>query len=193
MSEAERYGNYSEEQPRGFEYLTLAFSPSIAPLKQRWRNNGLSADFLGDYVTTFFPDDGNDPKSARSLEVNAAVSFIANELLENAMKFHDETSAMTISIHLELDNKWIRVTATNSLTDRQAERYRESIRELMQGDPLALYLAKMESGQHTGEKVSGIGFLTMINDYATELGWLFEPSGEANGSLRVTSQATLRP
>ncbi len=46
------------------ESLLLRFSPSLLPLRQRWRNNGLSADFLADYVTTFFPKDEGDPASA---------------------------------------------------------------------------------------------------------------------------------
>jgi hypothetical protein len=41
-------GNYKERSGE-CEYLTLAFSPLSAPLRSRWRNNGLSADFLGDY------------------------------------------------------------------------------------------------------------------------------------------------
>ncbi len=70
------------------ESLLLRFSPSLLPPQQRWRNNGLSADFLADYVTTFFPKDEADPASAeRQSTVKGAVNYIANELLENAMKY----------------------------------------------------------------------------------------------------------
>jgi hypothetical protein len=42
------------ELPASQEYLIIGFSPSSIPLKQRWRNNGLSADFMADYLATFF-------------------------------------------------------------------------------------------------------------------------------------------
>ena len=78
------------EQPPSQEYLIIGFSPSSIPLKQRWRNNGLSADFLADYLTTFFPGNEDDPSTIeRQAEIKSAVSYIANELLENAMKFND--------------------------------------------------------------------------------------------------------
>src|SRR5579871_4378680 len=58
------------------EYLTLAFSPLSAPLRSRWRNNGLSADFLGDYVTTFLPSDGNTAADESRLhEIKHAVTY----------------------------------------------------------------------------------------------------------------------
>jgi hypothetical protein len=72
------------------EYLTLAFSPLSAPLHSRWRNNGLSADFLGDYMTTLIPKEGGTVTAdVRQNEIRQAVIYIANELLENAMKYHE--------------------------------------------------------------------------------------------------------
>src|SRR5579863_8771647 len=77
-------GNYQERSSK-CEYLTLAFSPINAPLHSRWRNNGLSADFLGDYVTTFLPTKGGIAAAeSRQNEIKHAVTYIANELLENA-------------------------------------------------------------------------------------------------------------
>src|ERR1700733_1666888 len=71
----------SGERSDQCEYLTLAFSPTSAPLRSRWRNNGLSADFLGDYVTTFLPTNGPEPALAgRQNEIKHAVTYIANEL-----------------------------------------------------------------------------------------------------------------
>src|SRR5882724_10413818 len=97
MSETlDKYG----ERAGDCEYLTLAFSPLSVPLRSRWRNNGLSADFLGDYVLTFLPAEGGfKPDSAMQKEIKHAVIFIANELLENAMKYHQKSQATPIDIH----------------------------------------------------------------------------------------------
>ena len=43
MMMSETLGNYGERAGE-CEYLTLAFSPTSAPLRSRWRNNGLSAE-----------------------------------------------------------------------------------------------------------------------------------------------------
>ena len=37
------------------EYLKLSFSLTSLPIQQRWCKHGLSADFLADYLSTFFP------------------------------------------------------------------------------------------------------------------------------------------
>src|SRR5438477_6913961 len=51
-------GHFGQQSDERAEFLSLSFSPLSAPLRSRWRNNGVSADFLGDYVITFLPADG---------------------------------------------------------------------------------------------------------------------------------------
>jgi len=48
------FGDFMQNLPSSQEYLILSFSPGSIPLRQRWRNNCLSADFLADYLSTFF-------------------------------------------------------------------------------------------------------------------------------------------
>ncbi len=83
------FGNYVEprDEEQEQEYLAIGFSPTSLSIQERWRNNGLSADFLGDYLSTFFPGDDQQARHKRR-EVRAGVSYIANELLENAMKYN---------------------------------------------------------------------------------------------------------
>ncbi|MEN9566801.1 MAG: hypothetical protein RLZZ69_1997, partial [Cyanobacteriota bacterium] len=87
------FGSFIQNLPPSQEYLILSFSPGSIPLRQRWRNNCLSADFLADYLSTFFlGNDDQQPDSQKQAEVKSAVSYIANELLENAMKYGLEKS-----------------------------------------------------------------------------------------------------
>src|ERR1035441_4559025 len=117
-------GNYGQQSGERCEYLTLAFSPLSAPLRSRWRNNGLSADFLGDYVTTFLPATGSTAAAeGQQNEIKHAVTYIANELLENAMKYHEHSIDIPIGIHLELTSTQITVSATNGISNMQAEHY----------------------------------------------------------------------
>ena len=53
------FGEFSELNEKDGEYLKIGFLPNSIPLQQRWRNNGLSADFLAGYVSTFFPVEGD--------------------------------------------------------------------------------------------------------------------------------------
>lgn len=186
---AETFGNYediSQARTQNQEYLNLSFSPSSIPIKQRWRNNGLSADFLGDYFTTFFPKSENDPASLRrQSEIKNAVSYIANELLENAMKFSDERLNHPISIRLMLDKDRIIFSETNGVSREQADSFRTFINKVMSEDPNELYIQQLEENAMT-DSSAGLGYLTMVNDYGAELAWHFEDVGD-NG-VAVTTE-----
>src|ERR1700684_1013071 len=134
MMISQTLGDFGERSSDS-EYLTLAFSPTNAPLRSRWRNNGLSADFLGDYVTTFLPSDGSmtAPEGGQK-EIKHAVTYIANELLENAMKYHEHSIDIPIGIHLELTGTQITVSATNGISNEQAQRYQAFVETILGED-----------------------------------------------------------
>jgi hypothetical protein len=186
------YGTYHEDASTCQEFLNLVFSPSSMPIKQRWRNNDLSADFLADYFSTFFSARDDDPAaSRRQLEIKSAISYIANELLENAMKYCDGTDA-AISLQLQLHGDYVLFVASNGVDAAQAERFQESIGELLAADPGELMIQRLEAGAGQDE-VSGLGFITMLNDYAAELGWKFEfpETLPATGKVITTVKVTL--
>jgi hypothetical protein len=179
--------------PPSQEYLIVGFSPSSVPLKQRWRNNGLSADFLADYFTTFFPSSQSDrAESDRQAEIKSAVSYIANELLENAIKFNDETSQYPISIHLQLHNDKLVFLTTNSISAEATEKFKAFIQELMTSDPNELYIHQLEkSAEDESNTISSLGILTMINDYLAEIGWKFETVQKETEVITVTTMVQL--
>jgi hypothetical protein len=185
------FGDFIADLPTSEEYLIIGFSPSSMPLKQRWRNNGLSADFIADYFTTFFP--GNpDPDKVISMkdEVKSAVSFIANELLENAMKFSDESSQYPVTIQLNLKSNNLVFWVTNSITAQQAEKLQAFIQDLTLGDPGDLFIRQLEKEPSQGE--SGLGLLTMVNDYQAKLGWKFETVQTDPLTIAVTTMVQLK-
>lgn len=173
------FGNFQENFSKDREFLNMGFSPSSLSIQERWRNNGLSADFVADYMTTFFPRK-SDSKSEqlRQSELKHAVSYIANELLENAMKFNFPTSERSIEfgIHL-LDRETAQIVlhATNSISPEQATEFQDFIQELFTGDPEELFMRQMEINAENPENFgSRLGFLTMINDHSAELSWKFD-------------------
>jgi hypothetical protein len=185
-------GAYAEPSKIPHEYLTLAFSPLSAPLCSRWRNNGLSADFLGDYVVTFLPRDSGEPNAKlRQGELQHAVTYVANELLENAMKYHAQDRDVPISIHLDLTGECLSICVSNSITAQQACCYRSFIAELLKGDPGELLIERLEQGARYDQPdaSSCLGLLTMINDYSAQLGWRFH--GDSADFLQVQTRVVL--
>lgn len=185
-------GNYGETSGE-CEYLTLAFSPLNAPLRSRWRNNGLSADFLGDYVTTFLPTEGSmAADECRQNEIRHAVTYIANELLENAMKYHERLADIPIGIHLELTGDRIAVSASNGVSVGQAQHYKAFVERLLAGDASDLLVKQQEESVGGGDSTTScVGLLTMITDYGAKLGWRFDVDPEESEMMRVTTSAVL--
>lgn len=187
------FGNFLENLPNSPEYLIIGFSPSSVPLKQRWRNNGLSADFLADYLTTFFPNSKeNSSDTGQQIEVKSAVSYIANELLENAMKFNDENADYPISIALHLRNDKLIFQISNSVPNEVLDSFQAYVRELTTSDPQDLYIRQLErNALEEGETSSRLGYLTMMNDYRAQLGWKFETIQEDPVVVVVTTMVQL--
>lgn len=191
-------GEFNDDLPQSQEYLTLVFSPSSVPLKQRWRTNGLSADFMADYFATFFPgkESGTTEVDIQA-EVKSAVSFIGNELLENAMKFSDETSDYPISLTLQMHSEKLIFMATNSVNPQRLEKFQAFVQELTTSDIDELYLRHLEQNGSDGRdtqqnsSASGLGLLTMINDYQAQLGWKFKSIPNEPEALAVTTMVQL--
>ncbi len=169
------FGEYTDKVSSSPEYLTLNFSPGSAPRQRRWKNYGLSADFLGDYFASFFPGDdvSDDQEISQRDTVKGTVSYIANELLENAVKYSDEAASLPISISLHLYSQEIVFHATNYANRSMVDRYQAFIQELITSDIDELYTQQLEkTAMGTGN--SHMGLLTMINDYSARFGWKFQ-------------------
>lgn len=186
---AQIFGHFRESSQEK-EFLVLNFSPNSIPIQQRWRNNGLSAEFLGSYWATFFPNDEN-LSSNRQEEVRSAVSYIANELLENAMKFNHIPSKCPITIAMHLDLDYIRFYVSNCIDPRSVEPFQTIIQELLTSDPDELYMQQIEKSAEDDSEDSHLGLLTMMNDYQASLGFKFETLTAHHNAIRVTTMVQL--
>ncbi len=167
------FGRFLEPLLPTEEYLTINFSPTSGSRKEYWRNNGISADFLGDYFSSFFPiSEDTQAKIDKRNEIKSMVSFIANELLENAMKYSEQNFRLPVTISLHLYEQELVFIAANYAHLTTIATYQEFIQEIISSDIDDLYLRQMEKAA-TGESGSSMGLLTMINDYNADLGWKF--------------------
>lgn len=190
------FGEFIDQFPPEHDSLELTFTPCSRPIKQRWRNNRLSAYFVADYLSSFLPIDEQDASSEKRLKQSkGAVSYIANELLENAIKFTDEDSNYKVKfgIHFVVETEVIAVVfATNFASSETANKLQEFIKELLScEDPSELYLQQIEKNAETESETSGLGLLTMINDYSAKIGWKFETLSDDSGTIAVTTVAQI--
>ena len=192
---AQIFGHFIETLPQQDEYLTIGFSPSSQPLKKRWENNGLSADFISEYFKTFFvsqEEELDEEESIARENLRDAVKYIANELLENAMKFQDTALPFTAKIGFSLYSDRLIFCVTNGISKHQIQPFQEMIKRLLDEDPEELYFQAMKSNAQKGSDApSRLGLLSMICDYSAKLGWKFEPSQKDPTIMTVSTMVSL--
>lgn len=192
----EIFGDFRQDLPTESEEesLQIGFSPTSIPLQNRWRNHGLSADFVADYLSTFIPISNETPQNAdRQATLKSSVSYIANELIENAMKFNNHQAYIvqfSIRLLMEEDTLHIILQASNSITSELAHKFKDFIREFLSMDPQDFYVNQMEaSAEDDSGSVSGLGLVTMVNDHDATLGWKFEtvPGRSSQGMIPIVT------
>ena len=191
------FGEFLHQFPPDHDSLELTFTPTSRPIKKRWRNNRLSAHFVADYFSTFLPADViESDQEARIKQSKGAVTYVANELLENAMKFNYEgaNTQIKFGIHfLEQEEVTAAIFTTNSITIEGAQKFESFIQELLTEDPNELYIRQVEnSAEDENNDASGLGLLTMLNDYQAKLGWKFEVLSEQPKIILVTTMAQVK-
>lgn len=194
----EIYGKFIENEHRldtNSEFLTLRFLPNATPLQNRWRTNGLSAEFLADYSAIFFPGEDAEALNRRT-EIKSGVNFIANELLENAMKFNYSLRKGNGSINLTMELKENRIVfyVSNYLTQTNSKTFKHFINRLLTEDPNALYMEQLlqnEEYDNNSNTISALGYLTSINDWNALLGWKFEDFEGESDTQEVTVMVQL--
>jgi hypothetical protein len=180
------FGDYLEQE-NGDEYLIIRFSPSSVPLRQRWRNTGLSADFLAEYWATFFPA-VDTPSQTKQIEVTSAIRYIANELLENLMKFSYELVNYPVGLALYLYLDEFRFCASNAIDPQAIKGFQERIQKLLNEDIETLYWQQVKTNvADEGRGESTLGLLTMRYDYDALLAWKFESLEHEGADITVVT------
>ena len=125
-------------------------------------------------------------------EFRHAVSYVANELLENAMKFSSRKTSYPVDIILQLHGDRIIFLVNNSSDTELVETFQAFIQKLLTEDTIDLYIQHLENAANDeNSTISGLGILTMINDYGAKLGWKFEPIHSESLVISVTTMVQL--
>ena len=117
---------------------------------------------------------------------------MANELLENAMKFSYAPSQHAISIAMYLEADAVSLYVTNSVDPHTVAAFQQAIERLLTEDIDTLYMEQLtHNAESDSTDGSGLGYLTMLHDYGVALAWKFAPSLQDPDVITVTTMARL--
>ncbi|MDM8560026.1 ATP-binding protein [Candidatus Parabeggiatoa sp. HSG14] len=186
------FGNFVQESPEK-EYLILFFSPHSFHY-QFWKRSKLSADFIADYFEPFLVHQEEEMRkkvsSIKIKNLQHAVKYISNELLENAMKFQEVASPLTIHFQLSWSCEKMIFYVTNSINTRKVDFFQTFIKQLTNENAEELYMKKLMSNAKDNTS-SGLGLLSMIYLYSVQLGWKFETLQTAQNIMKVSTRVCL--
>ena len=165
-----------------------AFSVNIilaeGPLAVSWQHASATCEFLGDLFAHHHAQGGADYNEARH-----AIIYLVNELLENAIKFRNPGDIMLLC---SLEDGNLELAVCNSTAPAVAEKFQSLLSEITSRDPGELLIERIEANAaDETSSASGLGLLTLMNDYGARLGWTFEQNDGGAIVLRTYASLTL--
>ncbi|UES46850.1 slr1658 superfamily regulator [Roseibium aggregatum] len=153
------------------------------PLELSWHHCGLTSDFIGEYFSRACGT-GIDPVDARH-----SISYMINEILENAIKFRHGGD---IAIHSSLEEQTFEIRIVNRIDQETAVKFQGHLKALLDREPGELLLERIEENAlNPDSSGSGLGLLTLMSDYEAKLGWSFASERVSEG-VELTTYASLR-
>lgn len=156
---------------------------SEGPLGVSWQHASETCEFLGDVFALHRAKAGADYNEARH-----SIIYLVNELLENAIKFR---APGDIRVHCSLEGSNFELTVSNDTAPETASRFQALIEEITTRDPGELLIERIEANAaDETSSGSGLGLLTLMNDYGARLGWDFRTAPSAP-AVTLSTHATL--
>lgn len=167
---------------------TGAFGMSImlseGPLALGWQHASATCEFLGDIFATRHAKAGQDYSEARH-----SIIYLVNELLENAIKFR---SPGDIELRCSLENGNFELLVRNCTSSKVASGFQSLLAEVTSRDPGELLIERIEANAaDESSSASGLGILTLMNDYGARLGWTFDDA-PTDGEVVLSTHASLK-
>ena len=186
------FGDFHPEILANYQFFTMELFLHCLPKKYHRKTRYLYVAFISDYLANLFPVPENDHLALeKQLEVKSAATYITNELLENATKFSNIQANCSIQFGLGLCETNLIFTLTNCVAMNTAEKLQSFINELLTSDLDELYFRQLEKGAEENSNESGLGLLSMMNDYSAKLGWKMETVASESEIIFVTTMVHL--
>jgi len=182
------FGDYNENVPAGLNGFRMDLNTKNINL--RWSQCNLLADFLADYYSCFFPVEGENNDLIDRGDMSHSINYVINEMVENAVKFH---SGGDIAVATGIVGDEIIFLVSNQFASGSTGKFQQFLVEITSGDPGVLFIQRIEQNAvDGGKRASGLGFLTMMNDYKVKVGWKFEDCVGDQNNVLVRTMARLK-
>jgi len=143
------------------------------PLDLSWRHCATTSDFIADLFALRFRSSRND-----YIEVRHSIGYVANELIENAVKFR---APGEIVIEASMDSECFKLKVSNDVDGENASEFKNLLADIMVGDPRDLLIQRIEENAASPDvSRSGLGLLTLMSDYGARLAWIFSSADEGD-------------
>jgi len=136
------------------------------PLDLSFKHCGITADFVAEFAALRY-------RASRGLyrEVRHNIGYLTNELIENAVKFRQGGE---ILVEASIEATRFRAKVSNFIDSEAAERFQHLLSEITTGDPGEHLIERIEANAAQSSAIgSGLGLLTLMNDYGAHFAWVF--------------------
>ena len=157
-------------------------------LVQYWRRCSLSSDFWARYIALSSQEFSITP-AARREAVESTLSYLLNELFENTAKFSGGPVDRVIYEYWLFPDRIV-FQVTNHIEPANQDSFIHLIEELLGSDLEELYFKRLEENAEMDQKGSGLGYLTLMNDYKVRFGFRF--TAVQDESIAVDVQAHIQ-
>ncbi|NBO66384.1 MAG: ATP-binding protein [Acidobacteria bacterium] len=176
-------GDIPDSPPAFGKALRLSFYTQQFPIK--WGDCTEIADVISQYFASCFVAEN---PGAHVLEFTHGVSYMANELIENVVKFR---TVGDVGIQAGLDGGTFLLQITNWVTEETSAIFQKLLEELTVCDPRELLVQRIEANALEGKSGSGLGLLTLMSDYGVKLSWSFRPENDGRVFLETLARLPL--
>jgi hypothetical protein len=157
-----------------------------AELGLKWSHCSICADFLSQWYTNVLSANGF---AGKLKDAGHGISYMANELIENAVKFR---AGGDVDIEAGLAGNLFVLEIGNWIADETRRRFQGLLEEITNGDPGELLIERIEANAAGESSGSGLGLLTLMNDYGAKIAWRFEKKEmAADAPIHLTTTAHL--
>lgn len=153
------------------------------PLDLSWHHCATTSDFIADVFALRFQSSRNDYR-----EVRHSIGYLVNELIENAVKFR---APGEITIEAAIESESFKIKVSNVVDVETTAKFQNLLSEITAGDPGELLIQRIEENAADPQTTnSGLGLLTLMNDYGASLAWVFSPADETD-QVRLETYASI--
>lgn len=184
------YGAYLEPDEH-VPYIKMGFLLGQKDVNDQWSNNGLSANFLAAYLPTLLAAKRSEHGLKSMTQAQEMVSYVANELLENTVKYSDKLAEYEFDIGLYLHDNLLRIYVSNPVLYATLPTFQSWITLLLTANPHELQLKQIRQNVDRSTGRARLGYLTMLTGYQATLAWKFVAFADTSELVEVTTLATL--